>query len=430
MADMQVLCFNSDFKKQFDSWKANYERDSQNLTSQVEAKNPMLQSNLTEIDKNIAALKSKAASVLQDTQTATSDVLHQLESERNNSLADQAKSSKACDEYIQITQTTDQKIKELEAGADKIRSDQAALTSDTLTKINQYIVQAQLTVPKLDGDATNDLFELETGDDEETRPDPSSWGGKGGRFLVDTKPHIYQSYEASGQHGTDWFFLLYVPIELEGTQIDPVIKAAYQKWITLKSALASVTDQEGSEKTSEDQRLIPWENLYGISRNQGDDLIVQQGKLKGDIKQLDGQLDILKTGGKEANDLVQAAITTKIAEINQAVASLNEQRKNAVEEASETANAELKAQSRSKFYELLKNQTMTAVRTGSKGDFIIPGNTAYIYADAQRDNGEKLAWLVRADPSIPSVKLSVSNTASEGGDGEFDEFWMLKVNLD
>ena len=78
MADMQVLCFNSDFKKQFDSWKGNYERDRQNLTADVEAKNPMLHSNLTEIDNNIAALKTKAASIFQDKQSATSNVLHQL----------------------------------------------------------------------------------------------------------------------------------------------------------------------------------------------------------------------------------------------------------------------------------------------------------------------------------------------------------------
>jgi hypothetical protein len=176
--------------------------------------------------------------------------------------------------------------------------------------------------------------------------------------------------------------------------------------------------------------LIPWENVYGISRNLGDALVMQQGKLKEDIKQLDDQLNFLKAGGKEANDLVQVAITAKIAEINESVASLNDQRKNAIEEASETADAELKTQSRNKFYELLKNQTMTAVRTGSKGDFIIPGNTAYIYADAQRDNGEKLTWLVRVDPSITSVKLSISNTASAGGAREFDEFWMLKLNLE
>ncbi|MGD1088289.1 MAG: hypothetical protein ABR955_06135 [Verrucomicrobiota bacterium] len=165
MADMQILCFNSAFKRQFYSWQESYWHDSQNLTSEVETNDPTLQSTLTEIDNNIAALKLKAANVLQDTKTTTSDLLLKLQYERDALVAEETNSSKASDEYIQITQPINQKINELEAEADKISSDQAALMSDTLTKINQYIVQAQLTVPKLDGDATNDLFDVETGSD-------------------------------------------------------------------------------------------------------------------------------------------------------------------------------------------------------------------------------------------------------------------------
>jgi hypothetical protein len=425
MADMQVLCFNSDFKKQFDSWKESYERDSQNLTSDVEAKNPMLRSNLTEIDNNIATLKLKAASVLQDTQTATSDLLLKLQSQRDALAAEQAKSSKASDEYIQITQPIDEKIKELETETNKICANQEALTSETFTKINNYIVDAQLTIPKIEAANEGELFTLESDRtyDYSFSPESRPWSSG---FLAERKLRNDQS----GSNGSDWIFLKNVSPQLEETQIAPAIKEAYQKWAELENSLEKITGQIEDENATNDQQLIPWENRYGISRWQAAELINRGKEIKDDLKQIANQLNIMKTGGKEASDLVQAAITARIAEINETVASLNEQRKNSVEEASETANAELKAQSRSKFYELLKNQTVTAVRTGSKGDFTIPGNTAYIYADAQRDNGEKLAWLVRVDPGIPTVKLSISNTASAGGDGEFDEFWMLKLNLE
>lgn len=57
-------------------------------------------------------------------------------------------------------------------------------------------------------------------------------------------------------------------------------------------------DQIKDENATKDQQLIPWENNYGISRNLGDALIIQQEKLKEDIKQLNEQLNFLKTGGK------------------------------------------------------------------------------------------------------------------------------------
>lgn len=85
---------------------------------------------------------------------------------------------------------------------------------------------------------------------------------------------------------------------------------------------------------------------------------------------------------------------------------------------------------RNEFYELLKKATTSTVRTGSKGDFTIPKETIYLYAENRRENGEKIAWLVRVDPKSPKIKMSLSNTASAGGQGDFDEFWVLRWNLD
>jgi hypothetical protein len=424
MADMQVLCLGSDFQKHFDTLKKDWERDSQNSMTAIEAKNPALQSKLKDIDASIAALKSKATSVAQDTQATTSDLLRRLDSERDALSAELAKTSKASSEYNQITQPINQKINELEAEADKIRSDQKTLISETLAKLNQYIVEAQLKVPKLEEAIGLNLFattpEKSYGFEGNSRPTPRVFGGKA------SKPFLVERPKSEGY----WWFLINVPDELEGTPMDAVIKAAYQKWNTLESSRENVVRQADNEKTSRNEGLIPWENRYGISRLQGFEFVNKQEKLNNDLKQFDEQLNILKTGGAEASELVLVEIRKKVSEIDESVASLKEQRLKAVKEAFESADIKSKIQFRSKLYELLKNSTITDVRTGSKGDFNVPGNTAYVYAEMQRDNGEKIVWLVRIDPSMPKIKLSVSNTASAGGEGQFDEFWMLKWNLD
>ena len=90
---------------------------------------------------------------------------------------------------------------------------------------------------------------------------------------------------------------------------------------------------------------------------------------------------------------------------------------------------QLKENLRNEFYELLKKAAASTVRTGSKGDFVVPGEAAYLYAQTQRDNGEKIGWLVPVDTKTQKIKLSLSNAASAGGRGDFDDFWMFRWSL-
>ena len=95
----------------------------------------------------------------------------------------------------------------------------------------------------------------------------------------------------------------------------------------------------------------------------------------------------------------------------------------------EAKQSEFKAKYALEFYKLIEKNSVVTVRTGSKGDFIVPGEVAYLYAETKRENGEKIAWLVHVDPSSLKIKMSVSNAASAGSGG-FDDFWMLRWSLD
>jgi hypothetical protein len=80
------------------------------------------------------------------------------------------------------------------------------------------------------------------------------------------------------------------------------------------------------------------------------------------------------------------------------------------------------------FYQLLKQQASISVQTGSKGNFSVPAEMAYLYAERHRENGETLVWLIHVDPQSPDIRMSNSNTTTTGN--EYNEFWMFGHNLD
>jgi hypothetical protein len=427
MADMEVFCLKPSFKNDFNAWRAEYESQDKSIVREIETGNPTVKAELKEIDDSIAELNTKISGMSGDEKRVSDSLVSAIESERDKIVAEMAKKNDVREEYKQIVEPIDKRIKELEVEADKIKQEQKALTTETIQKINAYIVESKLTIPKLklddDGgrlfsttsERTYDYSSI--GEPERRRPYPYTYGSSSSPFLVERKPHEY--------NGSDWIFLENVPSELEGTQIGPVIKAAYQKWQSIKSRSDDTDGNLRTEKTRKDEQLIPWQNRYGISQSEGQNLVELEKQEKANLARLNEQLSVLKTGGTEAQSLVQEEIRTRISKLNESLDSLNQHRREFLQDATEKARHNLKVGYMQKFYELIKKDAIAAVRTGSKGDFIVSGETAYLYAQSQRDNGEKLAWLIRVDPSSPKIKMSVSNTASAGGYGDFDEYWMF-----
>jgi len=428
MADMQILCFKPDFNQHFTKWKQDWDAAYQTQLRDFEAKNPQLQTKLKSLDDQIAQAVSKTNSVKQAASEAVADLARRLESEKDALLAEQAKTGKAFEEYKQIAEPFDLRLKDLQSKAEQIRAEQRMIATETIEKLNRHILEAQLTVPKLKSDVTDSLFSTtkeRTYDYDfarDKRPTQFTYGrgSASNPFLVNRKPH--------DNSGSDWIFLVNVPGELEGTQSDSVIKAAYQKWTALAGSLDSTKDRISHETIAKGQALIPWENRHGIQRRQGSALVSKQSDIKANAQQITERLANLKGGGKEASDMVEAEIQQRIGKINDEVEALRSQRKQLIEDAAQIASLELKREFRTKFYKLLKQQASSSVQTGSKGDFSIPAEMAYIFAERHRENGETLVWLLRVDAKSPDIRMSNSNTTRAGSD--YDQFWMLEWNLE
>lgn len=422
MADMQILCFRSDFGQHLATWKQNWNTAYETQLREFEAKNPELQAKLKSLDEQIAQADSQKNTVKQAASEAVADLVRRLESEKEALQAQQAKHQKAYEEYEQIIKPFDEQIKDLSSQAQLLQSNQRTLATQTIEKLNLHILEAQLTVPKLKMDVADSLFEInETNGDSREKPLSIESGGVN-PFLLERRVDS----TLSGWYY--WVFLIKMPAELEGTQSESVVKAAYREWSAMQSKLKATNDQLLSQSNSKVQALIPWENRHGIQHQQGVEIVSKRQEVIVSLQQVTEKLANIKGGSKEGSDMIDAEIQQRLRKIADDVEVIKNHRKELLEESARSASLELKREYSAKFYALLKRHSYSDVHTGSKGDFSVPADITYLYAERHRDNGETLIWLLRVNPTSPDIKLSNSNAAAVGS--RHDEFWMMESKVD
>jgi hypothetical protein len=72
-----------------------------------------------------------------------------------------------------------------------------------------------------------------------------------------------------------------------------------------------------------------------------------------------------------------------------------------------------------KFLGLLKEKSFLKIRAGSRGQFKIPSNAKYIFAERIRNNGEHIFWFIEIEDNNINFHLSNSNAhIASGGDNK------------
>jgi hypothetical protein len=59
---------------------------------------------------------------------------------------------------------------------------------------------------------------------------------------------------------------------------------------------------------------------------------------------------------------------------------------------------------------MLSSKSKLSIRTGSKGNFIVPAGMDYLFASRQRDNGEYIYWFLPIETKFGNFRLSNSNS--------------------
>ena len=279
-----------------------------------------------------------------------------------------------------------------------------------------------MTVPKLQMSVAGSLFETDEINADSREKPVSNESGAVNPFLLE------QRVDSTLAGWYYWVFLIKIPAELEGTQSESVVKGAYREWSGMQNKLKATNDQILNQSNAKAQALIPWENRYGIQHQQGVELVSKRQEIIVSLQRIIEKLANLKGGGKEWSNIIEEEIQQSLRKITDNVEVIKNHRKELLEVSTRSASLELKREYSAEFYALLKRHASSTVHTGSKGDFSVPADVAYLYAERHRDNGESLIWLLCVNPTSPDIKLSNSNAAATGS--SHDEFWMLKSKFD
>ncbi len=425
MADMQVLGFKPDFNQHFAKWKQEWSEAYQTHLRDLEAKNPDLENKLKELDDKIADTVLKTNTVNQAASEAVAVLVRRLESEKDTLLAEQAKFGEAYEEYQKIANPFDERLGKLNRELESIQSRQKKLAADTIDKVNRHIVSNRLTVPTLKLTTPELLFAVikvsSYSKDRNKRPNTYSLKYPYSPFHVDSEINDDKEYT--------WFFLENVPADLEGTPLNlEVIKSGYINFKILDVESRDAQRAIQTETIAKFTALIPWVNRHSLNSRQSLVLVSNHQESVTKTQRIIERIVSLKGGGKEAKDLADAEVQQRLQKLTDEVGALRDQRKQLLEDATKTASLELKLKFRASFFKLAREQASFSVQTGSKGDFSVPADIAYLYAERHRENGETLVWLLRVDPKSLDIRMSNSNTTT--ADGAYDQFWMLGWNLE
>ena len=80
-----------------------------------------------------------------------------------------------------------------------------------------------------------------------------------------------------------------------------------------------------------------------------------------------------------------------------------------------------------KFMRLLTEKSFLEIRAGSRGQFKIPSNAKYIFAERIRNNGEHIFWFIKIEDN--NVNFHLSNSNAHIASGSDNKRWVYSHTL-
>lgn len=141
-------------------------------------------------------------------------------------------------------------------------------------------------------------------------------------------------------------------------------------------------------------------------------------------KQLSDRISSLEANGDEAKAATEAEIQSRIESITAQAKELKQDKDRLIAKELAEIIRRLQVKFTPEFYNVLLNSSIGVSRSNSKGQFNVPADAVYIFAEHERNNGERLVWLLQVNEVTAEITLSNSNMTPDR-----DEFWMYKVSL-
>jgi hypothetical protein len=421
MADMEIIFFEDSVKDAFQKLCQERREAQKKMSIEAIRDNPEMANAM----KRLEAAREEIAEREKSIDGKVEEMRVSLVSDLRQTLAGLSKQledgGKVLEEFKEITTPFDNAIRKTQQNLTDLKEDETKEKWDkeAFEILNNYIVSNELEMPKFKNPEgfLRVNFQEGTYYDFEARKYSKAWiwdferNGRQALYKdLGTPMEIYHAWDKS----STWVEMLKLILPLAK-------KKGY-----LMEECSSLRSIISSREFSRNKALIPWENRHDVDQDEFEE---QYGRITRDYENNKQRLDALLSGGPEKDQILKEMIVQIKDEISEQRENLEEVESKIQEEAIESMSEALRSTYYNKFVSMLGNESELSIRTGSKGDFIIPSGMDYLFATRSRDNGENIFWFLKIDPKFGNFRLSNSNAKFVGEYGD-KMTWMYDFVLE
>ena len=414
MADMEIIFFEDSVKDAFQKLCQERREAQKKMSIEAIRDNP----DMANAMKRLEAAREEISEREKSIDGKVEEMRVSLVSDLRQTLAGLSKQledgGKVLEEFKEITTPFDNAIRKTtdEIGELKESLSVSEIEKNALKVVNNYIVKNSLRVSKIERhqgilrtDKQIDMF-------------TSIYTPRGFQLY-------YRITERQYSEKASWKTLPSIPKECQDTDLVEVLTKLVNQKERLESIGGRLRSTLSLSKSNRREALIPWENRHDVDQDEFEE---QYGRITRDYENSKQRLDALLSGGPEKDQILEEMVVQIKEEISEQRENLDEDESKIQEEAIESMSEALRSTYYNKFVSMLGNESELSIRTGSKGDFIIPSGMDYLFATRSRDNGENIFWFLKIDPKFGNFRLSNSNAKFVGKYGD-SKTWMYDFVL-
>jgi len=421
MADMEIIFFDDSVKDAFQKLRQERSEAKSNMSIEAINNNPAMAEAMQKLNALRTEIAERERSIDGKVEEMRLNLIANLKDSLND-LSQQIESGgKVLEEFKEITTPFDNAIRKARQNLIDLKEDE---TKEELDKkafeiLNNYIVRNEIEMPKFkDSDGFLRVsFEQETYYSFNSGNYNKAWiwdfyrdGGQAYYKYLNTPNGTYHAWDKS----STFVEMLNLILPLAKKKGDLM-----EECNTLRSNIRS-------REIARNIALIPWENRHDVDQDQFEE---QYGRITREHENTKLRLDALQNEGPERDQILEEMVSQIKQEIAEQREQLDEVEAEIKEKAIESMSDNLRYTYHNKFTSMLGSESELSIRTGSKGDFIIPAGMDYLFATRSRSNGENIFWFLKIDPKFGNFRLSNSNAKFVGEYGDtmtwmYEDFYL------
>lgn len=398
MADMEVIFFDDDIKASFNALLEEHKKALETMSAQALSKDPLLSTFMDELNKRRKALAEREKSIDGKVEEMRMNLIANLKKTLADLSKQLASGGQVLEEFRKITTPYDTLIQETQRKLVNLKKDEtvAGLEQKAFKMVNDYIVKNNLKIPKLSRASKI----LKTNAEQNVYTSIYQPTG----FLLEFE---ITSARGGSSEKASWVSLPRIPKQCQDPALLTLLRQLLEQKESVESQASSLQSRISSLQSQRSKDLIPWENRHNVDQ---DDFERSYGTLTREFEQSKGRHAALQGDGAEKDELLNELVSQIRGEIEEEREQIDDTEADVREQAIRNMSEQFHDIHYRKFINMLSSKSKLSIRTGSKGNFIVPAGMDYLFASRQRDNGEYIYWFLPIETKFGNFRLSNSNS--------------------